>query len=101
MEQEKLLKRLELIGNLIGLGDYEDIQGQVLKLRGFGLPAEVLGIVSELERGRYSGAGAKISEYLQANRGLVRFGDREREGYRLKIRMLKVQIGVLENEKGK
>jgi hypothetical protein len=99
VELSKIIKRLELIKNLIALEEEKEIETHVLRLRQFALNGELESIIVFLEERAYSEAMPAIEAFINKHRQLTFYSDPELEGLKLEAKILEAEINVLSNEK--
>lgn len=102
IETTKIIKRLELIKNLIELEEEKkeiEIKEQVEKLERMQLPDEVRNIASMLHSKAYNNAVNGISKFISRYSKLEIYSDPEIEGLKLEVRVLEEEIGRLSEEK--
>jgi hypothetical protein len=95
----KLIKRLELINNLISLGEEEEVLDQVPKLEKFENNGNLNEIIALLKQRKFSHCALEIEKFLSRYRQLNIYVDPEIDGLRLEIKSLEKQINKLSNEK--
>jgi hypothetical protein len=94
-----VLKRLDLIKNLIALQDIEDIAPQITKLNQQTLTADIEQIVVLLQQQQYANAVAAIEDFARQHTSLTTFVDAELNALKIEIRILGWQVQALEIEK--
>lgn len=92
LDLHKIIKRLELIKNLIILEDEDDIDEQVSKLRLLQIPTKVQVILTNLSQKLYGNAVKEIEEFIAANNQVLKYIDPEIEALRLEAKALESQI---------
>ena len=95
----QIVKRLELIRQLIELGDTDDLHAQYRKLALLNLPADIDAILKLLEIKRYGDAVARITDFIARFRQVAVFVDPEIAALQLEMHALELDISNLENEK--
>lgn len=99
MEQLKIIKRLELIKNLISLEEEEEIISHVLKLQTLQLSDEVNNIVTHLQTKAFSKALVAIEALINKQQQVAFFVDPEIEAIRFEAKTLEAKIQQLSDEK--
>ena len=99
IEISKIIKRLELIKNLIALEEEKEIAVHVLKLKEFYLNSELKSIVAFLEGKSYSKAMPAIEAFINQHHQLAIYNDPELEGLKLETKILEAEVNILSNEK--
>jgi len=95
----KIIKRLELIKNLIALEEEDGITGQIKKLQQLALTEEVNSIVTLLQQKQFGKAIAAIETFINAHHQLTVFIDPEIEALRFEAKALEAQLQQLSDEK--
>ncbi len=95
----QIVKRLELIRQMIELGDTEDLLPQYRKLSSLNLPNDIGEILKLLEIKRYGDAVSRISDFIARFRQITVFVDSEIVALQLEMHALELDISNLENEK--
>jgi hypothetical protein len=98
-EVAKIIKRLELIKNLIALEEEKEISIHLLKLKEYSLNGELGGIIILLEEKSYSKAMAAIEAFINKHHQLIVYSDSELEGLKLEAKTLEAELNLLSNEK--
>lgn len=98
-ELSTVLKRLDLIKNLIALQDIEDIAPQLSKLKQQTLTEEVEQIIVLLQHQQFVDAVAVIEDFARMHTALSTYIDVEINALRVEIRILGWQVQALEIEK--
>jgi hypothetical protein len=88
----KIIKRLELIKNLILLEDEEDIEEQISKLRLLQIPILVEEIINNLNQKFYAIAVKNIEEFIITQNKISIYQDPAIEALRLEAKTLENQI---------
>lgn len=96
---ELIIKRLEIIKNLIVLEDIEDVASSLKKLSSYRFNSEINSIISEIERNEFSKSILLIQQFINAYQQLAIWNDPEIAGIRLEIKLLESQINAFDNEK--
>lgn len=99
LDISKLIKRLELIRNLIALEEEDEINAHIVKLEQQNLPLDVKNIVKALKSKSYSEAVTTIDTFINSHQRLVIYNDPQVEALRLDIRSLEVELNALSNDK--
>ena len=99
IEVFKILKRLELIKNLIALEEEKEIVVHVLRLKEFSLNGELKNIIVLLEEKSYSKAMPAIEDFINQHHQLTVYSDPELEGLKLEAKILEAEVNILSNEK--
>lgn len=94
-----VLKRLDLIKNLIALQDIEDIAPQITKLNQQTLTADIEQIVVLLKQQQYANAVTAIEDFARQHTSLTTYVDAELNALKIEIRILGWQVQALEIEK--
>lgn len=96
---DKILKRLEVLKNVILLDDADDIEYNTNKLRQFDFHLDINEILTCLSNNEYSSAISKIQAFISENNQLLVWEDPEIEALKLEIESLENQLSSLDNEK--
>lgn len=96
---DKILKRLEVLKNVILLDDADDIEYNAKKLKQFDFQSDINEILGYLTNKEYSSAIAKIQSFITENNQLLVWEDPEIEALKLEIESLENQLNSLDNEK--
>ena len=99
IELSKIIKRLELIKNLIALEEEKEIATHVSRLRQFTLNGELEVIIVFLEEKAYSKAMPAIEDFINRHHQVAIYNDPELEGLRLEAKILEAEVNILSNEK--
>src|ERR1035438_4638679 len=92
MTSQDIIKRLQVIKNLLLLEDYETLTLQIEKLKSLGNDKKNLNeIISLLEKKKYGNAISAIEKFININSGIDIYKDPE-------IDALKIELKVLESE---
>ena len=94
----QIVKRLELIGQLIELGDTDDLPPQYRKLKTLVLPDDVRSILDLLDAKRFSEAVVCLSNFVARFKQLTIYNDAEIAALKLEIQVLEVQFASIINE---
>lgn len=98
-DSDAIRRRLEMIRNLILLGEHHDIASHLLKLRPF---ADTLGlsqIVAALDAGAYKSAIAAIDEHLRRATAVTVAGHADIPRLRLQLQTLELRLESLSDER--
>ena len=99
VDLSKIIKRLELIMNLISLEEKEDIAEQVSKLGQLPINKEVREIVNYLLQKQYGKASTTIESFINAHQQVTFYIDPEIEALRFEAKTLEGQLQELSHEK--
>lgn len=99
MEQHKIIKRLELIKNLISLEEESEIYSHVLKLKTLNINSDLEIIINHLQNKAYSNALTEIEKYVNKHKGVTLYVDPEIEAIRFEAKSVELQIQKLNDEK--
>ena len=95
----KIIKRLELIKNLISLEEEDEITSHVSKLEQAEVTPELRKIISFLKEKSYSKAAIAIESFINQHSGLSVYIDPEIEGLKLEAKSLEAKLNKLSDEK--
>lgn len=96
---DKIIKRLEVIKNLIILEDIDDLESITKKLLIYKFNEDINAIVSLTQDKEYGKAISKIQVFISNYQQLSIWYDPEIAGIKLEIKMLESQINAFDNEK--
>ena len=99
MENQKIIKRLELIKNLISLEEEEEIASQVLKLQALELNDDVKNIIVYLQNKAFGKALTAIENFINQHRQVANYIDPEIEALCFEAKALEAQLQQLSDEK--
>lgn len=99
IDMNKIIKRLELIKNLIALEESEEIEAHIFKLKQYDLDNELEDIVALLEDKSYSQAMQSLETYINNHRQLSFYVDPKIEGLKLEAKLLEAEVNALSIEK--
>lgn len=99
IDLSKIIKRLELIKNLISLEEEEDIAEQVSKLQQLQINQDVQEIINHLQQKQYGKAITAIEIFINAHHQLSFYIDPEIEALRFEAKALEAQLQQLSDEK--
>ena len=92
-------RRLEMIRNLVLLGEQDDVATHVRKLRPVAEVLHVSGIIAALDKGEYTAALEEIDAYLRKATALVVAGFADIPSMRFHLESLELRLESLSNEK--
>ena len=95
----KIIKRLELIKNMIALEEDEDIAEQLTKLQQLPINEEIKEIIFLLQQRAYGKAMKNIEDFLNSHHQVTSYIGPEIEALRFEAKALEAQIQQLSNEK--
>ena len=98
-ELPKIIKRLELIKNLIFLEEDENIEEQIIKLKQLHISQNVEKIIIDLQQKSFGEAIKNIEEFLNSHHQISVFIDPEIEALRFEAKALEKKLQKLSNEK--
>ena len=96
---EIIIKRLEIIKNIILLEDIDDISIAVEKLKIYQFNEDVRTIISSISNKEYAKAITTIQEFINSYQQITIWNDPEIAGIKLEIKILESQINAFDNEK--
>ena len=96
---EIIIKRLEIIKNIILLEDIDDISIAVEKLKRYQFNEDVKTIISSISNKEFAKAITTIQEFINSYQQITIWNDPEIVGIRLEIKILESQINAFDNEK--
>lgn len=99
MEKLKIIKRLELIKNLISLEEEDEIASQVRKLQTLPLNEDLKIILTHLQNKAFSKAIPAIELFVNQHQQIEFYIDPEIEAIRFEAKSLEAQIQKLSDEK--
>lgn len=99
VDQESIVRRLELIRNLISLRDFEDIPGQIRKFRTASCNDELLAIIELLEEQHFPQADQRIIDYVARFRAIVPYSDPEITTLKQELLAMEYQVTALSDQK--
>jgi len=94
-----VIKRLELIKNLISLEEEEELEHHITRLQSLVYPSEVTKIVNCLQEKMYGTAIILIEDFLTANHQIAVYIDPEVQAVKLEVKGLEKKIQLLNDEK--
>lgn len=92
-------KRLEIVSNLILLGEQEDLTSHINKLRPAIERLQLQTLLLALEKGHYQNALELIADYLQRNTAVTVREDVEAIDLQFQLQILELRLESLTNEK--
>ncbi|MDR5898847.1 phospholipase D-like domain-containing protein [Halomonas vilamensis] len=98
LDTDRIRKRLELIRNLIQLGDVEDLPPHIQRLRGVANEAGLRKALTALDTGEYTQALEEIEQWLKRASALVVSEDAEVPYLKLHLEALELEIAALTAE---
>lgn len=99
IDTAQIRKRLELIRNLIQLGETVDLLSHIQRLRGVADEAGIRNILEAIDQGDYELALEGIEQWLVRASALVSMEDAEIPYLRLHLEALEVELSALTSEK--
>jgi hypothetical protein len=99
LDHSKIIKRLELIKNLILLEEENGINTQSSKIKEFEINQDVEEILILLEQRNYSKSIVAIEIYINKFNKLQTYTDPEIQGLKLEVKSLELELNRLSNEK--
>ena len=96
---EIIIKRLEIIKNIILLEDIDDISIAVEKLKIYQFNEDVITIISSISNKEFAKAITTIQEFINSYQQITIWNDPEIAGIKLEIKILESQINAFDNEK--
>ena len=96
---EIIIKRLEIIKNIILLEDIDDISIAVEKLKRYQFNEDVKTIISSISNKEFAKAITTIQEFINSYQQITIWNDPEIAGIKLEIKILESQINAFDNEK--
>ena len=95
---DKIIKRLEVLKNVILLNDVDDIEYNVNKLKEFDINSDIKEIIDFIVTKDYSSAISKIQSFISNNNQLLVWKDPEIEVLKIEIDSLENLLNSLDNE---
>jgi hypothetical protein len=92
-------RRLEMIRNLILLGEQDDMVSQLRKLRPTAGPLKLERIITALDTAQFQEALEQIDAYLSRATALVAAGTADIPGLRFQLQILELRLAALSDEK--
>ena len=96
---EIIIKRSEIIKNIILLEDIDDISIAVEKLKRYQFNEDVKTIISSISNKEFAKAITTIQEFINSYQQITIWNDPEIAGIKLEIKILESQINAFDNEK--
>jgi len=97
-DRQQVLRRLEVIHNLLLLEDYESLAGQLPRLAAARSLPEVAEVLDSLQRQDWATAQAQLAALLARGLALIPYEDPELAAFRLELRTLEAQVVALSQE---
>jgi hypothetical protein len=98
-DADAALRRLEMIRNLVLLGEQDDVATHVRKLRPVAEALQISRIVTALDNGEYRAALEEIDVYLRKATSLVALGFADISRLRFQLESLELRLESLADEK--
>ena len=98
-DAEAARRRLEMVRNLILLGEQEDLSRHLVKLRSVAQALQLQPIIQALERGAYKEALESIEDYLRRRSAIVVREDMDVPRLQLQLQTLELRLQSLSEEK--
>lgn len=95
---DRIIKRLEVLKNVILLNDIDDIEYNVNKLKEFDINSDIKEIIDFIVTKDYSSAISKIQSFISDNNQLLVWKDPEIEVLKIEIDSLENLLNSLDNE---
>ena len=99
LDLSKIIKRIELIKNLIALEEEETIAEQTIKLEEYQSNEKVKELISLLKQKSYGQAIKQIEIFINFHQQITFWIDPEIDALKLEIKSLEVEINSLSDEK--
>ncbi|MDR2212225.1 MAG: phospholipase D-like domain-containing protein [Pseudomonadales bacterium] len=99
VDTEALRRRIELIRNLVLLGEQDEITPHLRKLRSATTVPGINGIIQALDKGEYKAAVIQINEFLHRVTALVSVDQDTIVRLRFELRVLELRLESLSDEK--
>lgn len=96
---DKIIKRLEIIKNLILLEDVEEITLTIKKIEVFDFNEDISLLIHSLNNHAYSDAISIIQNFISNYQQIIIWNDPEVSSLKLEIKLLENQINAFDNEK--
>ncbi len=93
-------RRLEMIRNMVLLGEQDDVVAQVCKLRPVAEALKLARIIAALDKGEYRIALEEIEAFLRKGTALVVVGFADIPRLRFQLEILEIRLESLSDEKG-
>ena len=95
----QIINRLDIIKNLVLLGETEEINKHLEKLSSSGGDYELQKIISLLHASDFDRAILKIDKYKNQRQAITEYNDPEISSLKLELKSLEIEIGTLNDEK--
>ena len=95
---DRIIKRLDVLKNVILLNDIDDIEYNVNKLKAFDINSDIKEIIDFIVTKDYSSAISKIQSFISDNNQLLVWKDPEIEVLKIEIDSLENLLNSLDNE---
>jgi len=99
MDNNQILKRLEILKNYILLEEFGALSTLLVKLKKYDFNQYIREIIGEVENKNYSKAISKIQEFLTTHSQLVNWEDPVIEALKIELKHLENQIHTYDNER--
>lgn len=99
VDNDEVRRRLEMIRNLILLGEQDDVAPHVRKLRSVAEALQISRIVSAIDTGQYKAVLVEIDAYLRRATALVQEGYANIPHLRFQLKTLELRLESLTDEK--
>lgn len=97
-EINTIIKRLQILKNLVLLEDFEEILDQVKKLTKQANSTELQSILSALKNHQYGRALFEIDEFIQQHQQLTIYDDPQIFALQLELKACEIELNAIENE---
>ena len=99
MDNNQILKRLEILKNYILLEEFGELSVLLVKLKKYDFNQYIREIIGEVENKNYSKAISKIQDFLTTHSQLVNWEDLIIEALKIELKHLENQIHTYDNER--
>jgi len=99
MDNNQILKRLEILKNYILLEEFGELSTLLVKLKKYDFNQYIREIIGEVENKNYSKAISKIQDFLTTHSQLVNWEDPVIEALKIELKHLENQIHNYDNER--
>jgi len=99
MDNNQILKRLEILKNYILLEEFGELSTLLVKLKKYDFNQYIREIIGEVENKNYSKAISKIQDFLTTHSQLVNWEDPVIEALKIELKHLENQIHTYDNER--
>jgi len=99
MDNNQILKRLEILKNYILLEEFGELSVLLVKLKKYDFNQYIREIIGEVENKNYSKAISKIQDFLTTHSQLVNWEDPVIEALKIELKHLENQIHTYDNER--